>query len=94
VGGKLIVVGADPAPLEVPGLLLLGGRRTITGWPSGASIDSEDTLNFSVMSGVRSMNEVFPLERAPEAYERMMSGQARFRVVLAISETAPASARG
>jgi len=82
IGGKLIVVGAAMEPLEIPALLLLGGRRTITGWPSGTAIDSEDTMNFSVMTGVRSMNEVFPLDRASEAYERMMSGQARFRVVL------------
>jgi D-arabinose 1-dehydrogenase-like Zn-dependent alcohol dehydrogenase len=52
------------------------------GWPSGRSIDSQDTLRFSALTGVRSMNEVFPLERAAEAYEHMMSGKARFRVVL------------
>ncbi len=52
------------------------------GWYSGTSIDSQDTLSFSVLTGVRSMNEVFPLDRAAEAYERMMSGKARFRVVL------------
>lgn len=82
IDGKLIVIGAAPEPLEVPALLLLGGRRTITGWPSGTAIDSEDTMNFSVQAGVRSMNEVFPLERAADAYARMMSGKARFRVVL------------
>jgi D-arabinose 1-dehydrogenase-like Zn-dependent alcohol dehydrogenase len=54
----------------------------IMGWPAGTSIDSQDTLSFSVLSGVRSMNEVFPLERAPDAYEHMMSGRAQFRVVL------------
>jgi D-arabinose 1-dehydrogenase-like Zn-dependent alcohol dehydrogenase len=58
------------------------GRRPIQGWYSGTSIDSQETLAFSVLSGVRSMNEVFLLERVPEAYERMMSGKARFRVVL------------
>ena len=52
------------------------------GWPSGTSADSEDTLAFSARNGVRPMNELFPLERAAEAYDRMMSGQARFRVVL------------
>ena len=52
------------------------------GWPSGSSIDSQDTLSFSVLTGVRSMNEIFPLERAAEAYEHMMSGKARFRAVL------------
>ena len=81
IDGKMIIVGAAD-PLEVPPLLLIGGRRSITGWPSGRSIDSQDTLRFSALTGVRSMNEVFPLERAAEAYEHMMSGKARFRVVL------------
>ncbi|MGB6627304.1 MAG: zinc-binding dehydrogenase, partial [Nitrososphaeraceae archaeon] len=82
VNGKLIVIGASDEPLEVPPNLFISGRRSIVGWPSGTSIDSQDTLSFSVLSGVRSMNEVFPLERAPEAYDLMMSGKARFRVVL------------
>jgi D-arabinose 1-dehydrogenase-like Zn-dependent alcohol dehydrogenase len=81
VDGKMIVLGAADA-LEVSPLHLIGGRRSIVGWPSGRSIDSQDTLGFSALTGVRSMNEVFALERAPEAYERMMSGKARFRVVL------------
>lgn len=81
VNGKMIIVGAAD-PLEVPPLLLIGGRRSVMGWPSGRSIDSQDTLRFSALTSVRSMNEVFPLERAAEAYERMMSGKARFRVVL------------
>jgi D-arabinose 1-dehydrogenase-like Zn-dependent alcohol dehydrogenase len=55
---------------------------SLIGWPAGTSIDSQDTLSFSVLSGVRSMNEVFPLERAAEAYDHMMSGKARFRCVL------------
>jgi len=59
-----------------------GARRSIMGWPSSRSIDSQDTLRFSALTGVRPMTEVFPLERAAEAYERMMSGKARFRVVL------------
>ena len=82
IDGKMIIVGAADA-LEVPPLLLIGGRRSVMGWPSGTSIDSQDTMRFSAQTGVRSMNEVFPLERAAEAYERMMSGKARFRVVLA-----------
>ena len=82
VNGKLIVLGAPHEPLEVPALLLIGGRRSVAGWYSGTSIDSQDTLSFSRLSGVRAMTEVFPLERAAEAYERMMSGKARFRVVL------------
>jgi len=61
---------------------MLLGRRSIMGWPSGTSIDSQDTLSFSVLSGVRSMNEIFPLERAAEAFDLMMSGKARFRAVL------------
>src|ERR1700687_3086965 len=81
INGKLIVLGAA-ASLEVPALLLIAGRRAIAGWPSGSSIDSQDTLAFSAWHGVRSMNEVFPLERAGEAFDRMMSGKARFRVVL------------
>jgi D-arabinose 1-dehydrogenase-like Zn-dependent alcohol dehydrogenase len=76
VNGKLIVIGASDEPLEVPPNLFISGRRSIVGWPSGSSIDSQDTLSFSVLSGVRSMNEVFPLERAPEVYELMMSGKA------------------
>jgi D-arabinose 1-dehydrogenase-like Zn-dependent alcohol dehydrogenase len=58
------------------------GCRSIKGWYSGTSIDSQDTLTFSARNGVRSMNEVFPLEKAAEAYERMLSGKARFRAVL------------
>jgi D-arabinose 1-dehydrogenase-like Zn-dependent alcohol dehydrogenase len=82
VDGKLIVLGAADVPLEVTALALIGGRRSIAGWPSGRSIDSQDTMNFSALTGVRSMNELLPLDRAAEAYERMMSGKARFRVVL------------
>ena len=82
VNGKLIIVGAANEPLQVAGIPLLLGRRSIVGWPSGNSIDSQDTLAFSKLTGVRSMNETFPLERAAEAYEHMMSGKARFRAVL------------
>jgi D-arabinose 1-dehydrogenase-like Zn-dependent alcohol dehydrogenase len=82
VNGKFIILGAAAEPLEVPAGLLIAGRRSIMGWPSGTSIDSQDTLSFSVLTGVRAMTEVFPLERAAEAYELMMSGKARFRVVL------------
>ena len=80
--GRLIVLGAPHDPLAVSALLLIGGRRSVAGWYSGTSIDSQDTLSFSTLSGVRAMTEVYPLERAAEAYERMMSGKARFRVVL------------
>jgi D-arabinose 1-dehydrogenase-like Zn-dependent alcohol dehydrogenase len=82
INGKLILVGNPDQPLEVAGRLLIGGRRSITGWPSGSPIDSQDTLSFCALTGVRPMTEVFPLERAAQAYERMMSGNARFRVVL------------
>ena len=86
VNGRLVVIGASDEPIEVPPTLFILGRRSLMGWPSGTSIDSQDTLSFSVLSGVRSMNEVYPLERAPEAYEKMMSGKARFRVVLSTSK--------
>ncbi len=81
-GGRLMVIGASPDAIEVSPLLLISARRSIQGWPSGTSIDSEDTLKFSVLADVRPMIETMPLERAPEAYERMMSGEARFRMVL------------
>jgi len=84
VNGKLIILGAAAEPLQVPGIPLLMGRRSVLGWPSGSSIDSQDTLFFSAQTGVRSMNEVFPLARATEAYDHMMSGKARFRAVLTI----------
>lgn len=80
--GKLIIIGASDEPIEVPPALMILGRRSLIGWPAGTSIDSQDTLSFSVLSGVRSMNEVFPLERAPEAYDHMISGKAKFRCVL------------
>jgi D-arabinose 1-dehydrogenase-like Zn-dependent alcohol dehydrogenase len=79
--GRLMVIGAPPS-LEASPFVLIMGSRAIQGWYSGTSIDSQDTLAFSVFAGVRSMNEVFPLERVGEAYERMASGGARFRVVL------------
>ncbi len=82
VNGKLVIIGGSDEPIQVPSFLMILGRRSLIGWPSGNSIDSQDTLSFSVLSGVRSMNEVFPLERASEAYELMMSGKARFRSVL------------
>ena len=82
INAKLIVLGAPHEPLEVSAFMLIGGRRSVTGWYSGTGIDSQDTLAFSKLTGVRVMTEVYPLERAAEAYDRMMSGSARFRVVL------------
>ena len=79
--GVLMVIGAA-GPMTVNPVVLLSGRASVKGWYSGTAIDSQDTLKFSAMTGVQSMNEIFPLERAAEAYERMMSGKARFRVVL------------
>jgi D-arabinose 1-dehydrogenase-like Zn-dependent alcohol dehydrogenase len=81
VNGTMMIIGAVPS-LQVPALQLLGGRRSVKGWYSGTSIDSQDTLSFSVLTGVRSLNEVFALAQVNEAYDRMLSGQARFRVVL------------
>jgi D-arabinose 1-dehydrogenase-like Zn-dependent alcohol dehydrogenase len=85
VDGKLMVIGASMQPIEVPPLALISARRSIAGWPSGTAIDSEDTMNFSVQSNIRPLIETFPLEQATEAYERMMSGKSRFRVVLTTS---------
>jgi len=80
--GKLMVVGASSDPIQVTPVQLIMGNRTIQGWASGTPTDSEDTLRFAELSGVRPMIETYPLERAAEAYARMMSGDAQFRVVL------------
>jgi D-arabinose 1-dehydrogenase-like Zn-dependent alcohol dehydrogenase len=80
--GKLKVIGADFAPIEVTPLQLISGSRTIQGWASGTPVDSEDTLRFAELTGVRPMIETYPLEKAAEAYARMTSGDAQFRVVL------------
>jgi D-arabinose 1-dehydrogenase-like Zn-dependent alcohol dehydrogenase len=79
--GTFMVIGVAPSLEMSPGQLI-SSSLTVKGWYSGMSIDSEDTLAFSLLTGVRSMNEVFPLERVSEAYDRMMSGKAKFRVVL------------
>jgi D-arabinose 1-dehydrogenase-like Zn-dependent alcohol dehydrogenase len=84
VEGTLLIVGAVPS-MQVSPLSLIMGNRSVKGWYSGTSIDSQDTLAFSARTGVRPMNEVYPLERISEAYDRMMSGKARFRVVLSIA---------
>ena len=85
VDGQIIIVGADAATLAASPVQLIPGRRSIRGWPSGHAKDSEDTLNFCSLSGVRPTIEEFPLERAAEAYDRMMANEARFRAVLKIS---------
>src|SRR4030095_8904206 len=80
--GKLMVIGAAFDPIEVTPIQLISGSRTIQGWASGTPIDSEDTLRFAELTGVRPMIETYPLEKAAEAYARMLSGDAQFRVVL------------
>jgi D-arabinose 1-dehydrogenase-like Zn-dependent alcohol dehydrogenase len=84
-GGTLLVVGVPPEPIQAPAWLLVQGSRSIKGCYSGIAIDSEDTLAFAKRAEVRSMNELFPMERAAEAYARMMSGKARFRAVLTMT---------
>jgi propanol-preferring alcohol dehydrogenase len=85
LNGKMIMVGLSEEPVEVPIAQFIMGRNSIQGWPSGTSADSQDTLAFSALSGVKPMIEEFPLDRAAEAYDRMMSGAARFRVVLRVA---------
>src|SRR5713101_3537177 len=80
--GKMVVVGADTRPIEVSPVQLILGSKSIQGWASGIPTDSEDTLRFAELTGVRPMIEKFPLDRVNEAYARMMSGKAQFRVVL------------
>lgn len=80
--GTLLVVGADMAPIEVPAAAFIAGAKGLRGHASGTSRDSEDTLAFSVLQAVKPMIETMPLEKAAEAYEKMMSGDARFRMVL------------
>ena len=78
----MVVVGAGTENIEVSPFVLLLGKRRLQGWASGTASDSEDTLRFAAMSGIRPMIEKYPLEKVNEAYERMISGHAQFRVVL------------
>ncbi|MGH9733278.1 MAG: alcohol dehydrogenase [Candidatus Acidiferrales bacterium] len=80
--GKLLVVGASQDPIEVTPIQLIMGARSVQGWASGVATDSEDTMQFAALTGVRPMIEKYPLEKVAEAYARMMSGKAEFRVVL------------
>ncbi|MFD1096402.1 alcohol dehydrogenase [Salegentibacter chungangensis] len=82
VDGKLLMVAATGEPIEVSPLQLLMGRKSAAGWPSGTAMDSEDTLNFSAMTGTKPMIEEYPLDKVNEAFDRMMNNKARFRVVL------------
>jgi alcohol dehydrogenase/propanol-preferring alcohol dehydrogenase len=83
--GKLLVVGAGFEPLTITPLQLISGRKAIQGWASGTARDSEDTLQYSSLTGVRPMIERYPLEKAADGYQQMISGKARFRVVLTMS---------
>ena len=85
VRGRLVVIGVDAEPLQVSSLQLIGASRSVVGHAAGTAIDSEDTLAFSLLSGVRPMIETIPLARAAEAYARMMRGDARFRMVLTMA---------
>ena len=84
-GGEVVIVGVDPEPFSIRPVQIVLSRRTIQGWPSGTARDSQDTLEFSALTGVRAMIERFPLEKAAEGYDQMMSGRARFRVVLTMA---------
>src|SRR4029077_12184110 len=84
VDGKLLLVGASVEAFGVSSFQLLMARKSIVGWPSGTAMDSEDTLKFAAATGVRPMIETFPLERASDAYEHMITGKVRFRSVLKI----------
>jgi D-arabinose 1-dehydrogenase-like Zn-dependent alcohol dehydrogenase len=84
--GKLLIVGASAEPLSITPLQLILLRKSIQGWPSGTAMDSEDTLRFSSLTGVRPMIERYSLEKAAEAYDQMLSGRARFRVVLTMGK--------
>jgi len=82
IDGQLLVVGASPEPLALNTAPMIGARSGVRAWPSGTCADSEDTMKFSLLADVRPMIETMPLERAQEAYDRMMSGAARFRMIL------------
>jgi D-arabinose 1-dehydrogenase-like Zn-dependent alcohol dehydrogenase len=85
VDGKLLVPAAPAEPLTLNVISMIMGRRSVMGWYSGTAMDSQETLEFSMLSGVRPMNELYPLERVAEAYEHMVNGKARFRVVLTVA---------
>jgi len=82
VNGKLLIVGVGGEPLAISPLQLIPGRRSVQGWPSGSALDSEETMSFSALAGIRARIETFPLAKAAEAYERMLANKARFRIVL------------
>jgi D-arabinose 1-dehydrogenase-like Zn-dependent alcohol dehydrogenase len=82
VDGKLLIVGADMESLTVTPIQLIGGRKSVAGWPSGTAKDSEECMQFAARFGIRPMIEKLPFSKAKEGYDRMMSGKARFRVVI------------
>jgi len=82
MNGRMMVVGAAPDPIEITPPQLIFGRKSVQGWSSGIPTDSEDTLRFAELTGVRPMIEKYPLTKVNDAYARMMSGKAQFRVVL------------
>jgi alcohol dehydrogenase, propanol-preferring len=92
VRGKLLVIGLAGDPLAVDTLSLVSGMRSISGSLTGTAIDEQDALEFSVLEGIRPMVETMPLSKAPEAYARMLSGQARFRIVLVMGTGSDSSA--
>lgn len=82
IAGRLVIVGAGTDPIPVSPLQLIGERKSIAGWPSGTAMDSQDTMNFAAMTGIKVMVEKFPLEKAVEAYDSMLTNKVRFRAVL------------
>jgi D-arabinose 1-dehydrogenase-like Zn-dependent alcohol dehydrogenase len=84
-GGEMVVIGiGGREPISLNPIPMVFGERTVSGALTGSAIDSEDTLSFSALQGIRAMTETFPLEKAAEAYKRMMNNEARFRIVLQI----------
>jgi D-arabinose 1-dehydrogenase-like Zn-dependent alcohol dehydrogenase len=86
IDGKLILLGVSTEPISVSSLQLISGRKSVAGWPSGSSIDSQDTMKFSALTGVRPIVQEMPLEKAAEGYKLMMDNNARFRVVLTMAK--------
>ena len=88
IDGKLVMLGVDAEPLSVNAVPMIMSRQSIQGWPSGQPSDSEETLAFTALSGIRAMIETVPLAQAPQAYERMIGGHARFRMVITMDKAA------
>lgn len=86
IGGKLLILGAGHDPITTSPLQLIGARRNIQGWPAGPALDSQEAMEFAHSQGIKTYVETYPLEKIQEAYERMLSNQARFRVVLQLQK--------